>query len=60
MYACKVRPGGSEPCLFVIYKGDEKLRDRTRLFVSISGKTDGGAKAHREQSMALMLFPFVF
>ncbi len=38
MYACEVRPGGSEPCLFVIYKGDEELRDRTRVFVSISGK----------------------
>ena len=57
MYACEVRPGGSEPCLFAIYKGDEELRDRTRPFVSISGKTDGRVKARRDQSSALM---FVF
>ncbi|XP_044044306.1 dystrophin isoform X17 [Siniperca chuatsi] len=38
MYACEVRPGGSEPCLFVIYKGDEKLRDRTRLFAALRQK----------------------
>lgn len=40
MYACKVRPGGSEPCLFVIYKEDKELRDRTRLFVSIARKME--------------------
>ncbi len=56
MYARKVRPGGSEPCLFVIRKGDEELRDKTRVFVSISGKTDGRAKAHRDQNIALTFF----
>lgn len=49
MYPCKVRPGGSEPCLSVIYKRDEKLRDGTRVFVSISEKSDGEAEALRHQ-----------
>lgn len=42
MYACKVRPGGSEPCLLVIYKEDKELRDTTRQFVSIIRKIDEG------------------
>lgn len=38
MYACKVRPGGSEPCLLVICKDDKELRHGTRVFVSIARK----------------------
>lgn len=40
MYACKVRTGGSEPCLFVICKED---RERARVLVSIERKVEEGA-----------------
>lgn len=50
MYAYEVRQGGSEPCLFVAYKKDEKLRDRTRTFVSITW---------RSGNMASVFLPFM-
>lgn len=40
MNKCKVRPGGPDSALFVMYKGEE-LGESTWAFVSISGKTDG-------------------
>ncbi|XP_041822402.1 dystrophin isoform X9 [Chelmon rostratus] len=38
MYACEVRPGVSEPCLFVSCEGGEQRRDRTRVFAAARQK----------------------
>lgn len=52
-----MKAGGSAPCLFVIYKGDEEATEET--FVSISGKIHAKAKAHSGGNAALILYVFL-